>query len=64
MEEQIQELFSKHFNRMKTDLNQIKGFTPLMLIAVSSSMRNLENDVIGELEKSNGEKIHTSNISG
>lgn len=64
MEEKIQDLFSKHFNRIKNDLNQVNGVTPVMMLIISNGFRNLEEDINGELEKLNGEKIHTSNISG
>ena len=54
MEEEIENLFSKHFNRAKTDLSQIIGFTPVMLMVVSTAFRNLEDDVKDVLEKRNG----------
>ena len=54
MEEEIEILFSKHFNRAKKDLSQIIGFTPVMLMVVSTAFRNLEEDIKNELEKSNG----------
>lgn len=54
MEEEIENLFSKHFNRVKNDLNQIIGFTPVMLMVVSTAFRNLEDDVKNVLEKENG----------
>lgn len=54
MEEEITELFSKHFNRIKKDLSQITGVTPLMLMVVSTAFRNLEDDVKNVLEKENG----------
>lgn len=54
MEEEIENLFSKHFNRAKNDLNQIIGFTPVMLMVVSTAFRNLEDDIKNVLEKKNG----------
>lgn len=54
MDEEISELFSKHFNRIKKDLSQITGVTPLMVMVVSASFRNLEDDVKNVLEKNNG----------
>lgn len=54
MEEEIEILFSKHFNRAKKDLSQIIGFTPVMLMVVSTAFRNLEEDIKNELEKNNG----------
>jgi hypothetical protein len=54
MEEEITELFSKHFNRIKKDLSQITGVTPLILMVVSTAFRNLEDDVKNVLEKENG----------
>lgn len=64
MEEEITELFSKHFNRIKKDLSQITGVTPLMLMVVSTAFRNLEDDVKDVLEKKNGldEDSHNNNI--
>jgi hypothetical protein len=64
MEEEITELFSKHFNRVKKDLSQITGVTPLMLMVVSTAFRNLEDDVKDVLEKKNGldEDSHNNNI--
>ena len=50
MEEKIEDLFSKHFNRIKNDLNQIKGVTPVMLMVVSTGFRNLEEDIKEVLE--------------
>lgn len=52
--EEIEILFSKHFNRVKKDLSQIIGFTPVMLMVVSTAFRNLEEDIKNELEKYNG----------
>ncbi len=48
--EDFKELFSKHFNRIKTDLNQINGVTPLMIMAISNNFRNLEKDILEKLE--------------
>jgi hypothetical protein len=64
MEEEITELFSKHFNRVKKDLSQITGVTPLMLMVVSTAFRNLEDDVKDVLEKNNGldENSYNDNI--
>lgn len=64
MEEEITELFSKHFNRVKKDLSQITGVTPLMLMVVSTAFRNLEDDVKNVLEKNDGldEDSHNNNI--
>lgn len=64
MEEEITELFSKHFNRVKKDLSQITGVTPLMLMVVSTAFRNLEDDVKDVLEKNNGldEDSYNNNI--
>jgi len=64
MEEEITELFSKHFNRVKKDLSQITGVTPLMLMVVSTAFRNLEDDVKDVLEKNNGldEDSYNDNI--
>lgn len=64
MEEEITELFSKHFNRIKKDLSQITGVTPLMLMVVSTAFRNLEDDVKDVLEKNDGldEDSHNDNI--
>lgn len=64
MEEEIENLFSKHFNRVKKDLSQITGVTPLMLMVVSTAFRNLEDDVKDVLEKKNGldEDSHNNNI--
>lgn len=50
MEEKIQDLFSKHFNRIKNDLNQIKGVTPVMLVVISNGFRNLEEDIKNVME--------------
>lgn len=54
MEEEIENLFSKHFNRVKKDLSQIIGFTPVMLVVVSTAFRNLEDDIKNVLEKEYG----------
>lgn len=54
MDEKISELFSKHFNRTKTDLLQIIGVTPVMLMVVSNAFRNLEDDIKNALEKEDG----------
>lgn len=64
MEEEITELFSKHFNRIKKDLSQITGVTPLMLMVVSTAFRNLEDDVKNVLEKNDGldEDSYNDNI--
>ena len=53
--EEIRDLFSKHFNRIKTDLLQIKGVTPVMLVVISNEFRNLEDDVLNVLEKEDGQ---------
>lgn len=57
MEENIKDLFSKHFNRIKNDLTQIKGVTPVMMVVISNGFRNLEEDVLDELENKNGTQI-------
>lgn len=64
MEEEITELFSKHFNRIKKDLSQITGVTPLMLMVVSTAFRNLEDDVKNVVEKNDGldEDSYNDNI--
>jgi hypothetical protein len=64
LEDEITELFSKHFNRVKKDLSQITGVTPLMIMVVSSAFRNLEDDVKDVLEKNNGldEDSYNDNI--
>lgn len=64
LEDEITELFSKHFNRVKKDLSQITGVTPLMLMVVSAAFRNLEDDVKDVFEKNNGldEDSYNDNI--
>lgn len=59
MEEEIENLFSKHFNRVKNDLNQIIGFTPVMLMVVSTAFRNLEDDIKNVVEKQDERKTES-----
>lgn len=54
MEEEIESLFSKHFNRVKKDLSQIIGVTPVMTMVVSTAFRNLEDDIKNLVEKKDG----------
>jgi hypothetical protein len=61
MDDKIRDLFSKHFNRIKTDLLQIKGVTPVMIIVISNGFRNLEDDILNVLENENGLDKDTNN---
>ena len=53
MEKEISDIFSKHYSRMITDLSQIVGFTPVMKVVISNSMRCLEDDILEKKEKEN-----------
>lgn len=46
MEKKISDIFSKHYSRMINDLSQIVGFTPVMKVVISNSMRCLEDDIL------------------
>lgn len=46
MEKEIIDIFSKHYSRMINDLSQIVGFTPVMRVVISNSMRCLEDDIL------------------
>lgn len=46
MEKEISDIFSKHYSRMINDLSQIVGFTPVMKVVISNSMRCLEDDIL------------------
>ena len=48
MEKELSDIFSKHYNRMMSDLSQIVGFTPVMKVVISNSMRCLEEDILGK----------------
>lgn len=61
MDDKIRDLFSKHFNRIKADLLQIKGVTPVMLVVISNEFRNLEDDVLNVLENEDGLDENTNN---
>lgn len=63
MDDKIRDLFSKHFNRIKTDLLQIKGVTPVMLVVISNEFRNLEDDVLNVLENEDGLDENTNNFN-
>lgn len=63
MDDRIRDLFSKHFNRIKTDLLQIKGVTPVMLVVISNEFRNLEDDVLNVLENEDGLDKDTNNFN-
>lgn len=63
MEQGIRDLFSKHFNRIKADLSQIKGVTPVMLMVISNGFRNLEEDINDVLEINDGLDESTDNFN-
>lgn len=63
MDDKIRDLFSKHFNRIKADLLQIKGVTPVMLVVISNEFRNLEDDVLNVLENEDGLDENTNNFN-
>jgi hypothetical protein len=46
MEKKISDIFSKHYSRMINDLSQIVGFTPVMKVVISNSIRCLEDDIL------------------
>lgn len=46
MEKEISDIFSKHYNRMMNDLSQVVGFTPVMKVVISNSIRCLEDDIL------------------
>lgn len=46
MEKEISNIFSKHYSRMMNDLSQIVGFTPVMKVVISNSIRCLEDDIL------------------
>lgn len=46
MEKEISDIFSKHYSRLINDLSQIVGFTPVMKVVISNSIRCLEDDIL------------------
>lgn len=53
----MEEIFSKHFNRLIGDLNQIQGFSPVMKVVISNTFRQLEEDIMEEQGEYNDGKI-------
>ena len=63
MEKQLSDIFSKHYNRMMSDLSQIVGFTPVMKVVISNSMRCLEEDILEKQGDKNGLDKNTNNTN-
>lgn len=61
MKKEISDIFSKHYSRMITDLSQIVGFTPVMKVVISNSMRCLEDDILEKKKKENGNRRRFEN---
>jgi hypothetical protein len=61
MEKQLSDIFSKHYNRMMSDLSQIVGFTPVMKIVISNSLRCLEEDVLEKKGEKNAIQNNNKN---
>jgi hypothetical protein len=55
----MEDIFSKHFNRLHNDLKKIQGYDPLMKVVLSNTFRQLEEDIMDELgENENEEKSY------
>lgn len=61
MEKQLSDIFSKHYSRLVNDLSQIVGFTPVMKVVISNSMRCLEEDIKEKQGDKNGLDQNTNN---